>query len=153
MFNSYLEILREVSFGGVECSTVLTRGALVVSIMFFSDFPNRWGADVAATSSDYHLAQFTGCVRYYSRVGIETPPNRFAAYPYSVSENFMFGLPGSADEDKIFLIDFGLSSRSVTTVIYSGRIVARGSWRRFVHALAVSFSIARCVACGPWLRM
>lgn len=23
----------------------------------------------------------------------------------------MFGLPGSADEDKIFLIDFGLSSR------------------------------------------
>lgn len=27
------------------------------------------------------------------------------------SENFMFGLPGSADEDKLFLIDFGLSSR------------------------------------------
>ncbi|CAN0365983.1 unnamed protein product, partial [Scytosiphon promiscuus] len=26
-------------------------------------------------------------------------------------ENFMFGLPGSADEDKIFLIDFGLSFR------------------------------------------
>ncbi|CAM9676686.1 unnamed protein product, partial [Ectocarpus sp. 8 AP-2014] len=28
-------------------------------------------------------------------------------------ENFIFGVPGSADEDKIFLIDFGLSSRYV----------------------------------------
>lgn len=29
------------------------------------------------------------------------------------TENFMFGLVGSPDEDKIFLIDFGLSVRSV----------------------------------------
>ncbi|CAN0536054.1 unnamed protein product [Ectocarpus sp. 12 AP-2014] len=28
-------------------------------------------------------------------------------------ENFMFGVPGSTDEDKIFLIDFGLSTRYV----------------------------------------
>lgn len=31
----------------------------------------------------------------------------------------MFGLPGSDDEDKIFLVDFGLSSRSVTAVFAS----------------------------------
>lgn len=27
------------------------------------------------------------------------------------TENFMFGFPGSRDEDKIFVIDFGLSVR------------------------------------------
>lgn len=47
----------------------------------------------------------------------------------------MFGLPGSPDEDKIFLIDFGLSSRSVTTVVYSGKAVARGFLQAFFSFL------------------
>ena len=70
------------------------------------------------------------------------PPDAFVAYSYALSENFMFGLPGSADKDKIFLIDFGLSTRSVTH-----RYLQRKPCRCFVHSLAVSFP--SLVACGP----
>ena len=131
----------------------MARGALVVSILLFSDFHNRWGADVAENSSDYHLTHSRDAYGTTLNWVSKPPPDRFAAYPYSPSENFMFGLPGSDDEDKIFLIDFGLSSRSVTTAIYSGRIVAQGYLEAFRPRPGGFIPMARCVACGPWLRM
>lgn len=83
---------------------------------------------------------FTACVRTAlftaHRWMSKPPPDRCASCPYSLSENFMFGLPGSADAEKIFLIDFGLSSRSVTTVIST----AGGSWcGSFLQALRPIF--------------
>ena len=35
------------------------------------------------------------------------------SYPRALqcTENFLFGKPGSADEEKIFLVDFGLSNK------------------------------------------
>lgn len=53
--NLYVEMLRGVSLSAVGCSTVFARGALVVFMMFFSDFHHRWGTDAVVTSSDRPL--------------------------------------------------------------------------------------------------
>lgn len=110
-------------------------------MMFFWGVHHWWGADAATTFGDDHLTHSRHAYSTAHRWMSKPPPDCCASCPYSLSENFMFGLPGSADADKIFLIDFGLSSRSVSTVIYaSGRVVVWGfPVGASSNSLAVSF--------------